>query len=81
MVSTPLRDPQALSSTLAALGMLQPQAFGFLKTRRDLGLVSNYIIYSQLKVASSSSSLSDKEGSSLINYNLKAWVEDCTCNK
>ncbi len=38
MVSTLLRDPQALSSTLAALGMLQPRAFGSLKIHRDLGL-------------------------------------------
>ena len=37
MVSTLLRDPQALSSTLASLGMLQPRAFGSLKMRRDLG--------------------------------------------
>ena len=29
---------QALSSTLALLGMLQPRAFGSLKMRRDLGL-------------------------------------------
>ena len=33
-----LRDPQALSSTLASLRMLQPRAFGSLKMRRDLGL-------------------------------------------
>ena len=33
-----LRDPQALSSTLAALGMVKPRAFEFLKRRRDLGL-------------------------------------------
>ena len=38
MVSTLLRDPQALSSDLASLGTLQPRAFGSLKTRRDLGL-------------------------------------------
>jgi hypothetical protein len=31
-----LRDPQALSSTLAALGMLQPRAFGSLKTCREV---------------------------------------------
>ena len=30
MVSTLFRDPQALSSTLASLGMLQPRAFGSL---------------------------------------------------
>ena len=36
MVSTFLRDPQALSSTLASLGMLQPRAFRSLKMRRDL---------------------------------------------
>ena len=33
-----LRDPQALSSDLASLSMLQPWAFGSLKTCRDLGL-------------------------------------------
>ena len=33
-----LRDPQALSSTLASLGMLQPRVFGSLKMCRDLGL-------------------------------------------
>ena len=38
MVSVLLRDLQALSSTLASLEMLQPQAFGSLKMRRDLGL-------------------------------------------
>ena len=30
MGSTRFRNPQALSSALASLGMLQPQAFGFL---------------------------------------------------
>ena len=40
MVSMLFRDPRALSSTLASLGMLQPRAFGSLiaKSRRDLGL-------------------------------------------
>ena len=33
-----LRDLWALGSTLAALGMLQPQAVKSLKTRKDLGL-------------------------------------------
>ena len=33
-----LRDPQALSSTLALLGMLKPRAFGSPKLHRDLGL-------------------------------------------
>ena len=33
-----LSDPQALSITLASLGMLRPQAFGSLKMRRDLGV-------------------------------------------
>ena len=37
MVYTLLRDPQALSSTLVSLRMLQPQAFGSLKMHRDLG--------------------------------------------
>ena len=44
MVSTLLRDPQALSSILASLGMLQPWTFGSLKMHRDLGL-SLYIYY------------------------------------
>ena len=39
MVYTLLRDPQALSSELAALGTLQPRAFGSLKSCIDLGLV------------------------------------------
>ena len=43
MVSTLLKDPQALSSTLAAFGMLQPRAFGSLKMRRDLGLGLYYL--------------------------------------
>ena len=38
MVSTLLRESQARSSTLAALGTPQPRAFGSLKTHRDLGL-------------------------------------------
>ena len=45
MVSAPfLRDLQALlSSTLASFRMLQPQAFGSLKIRRDLGLSLYYL--------------------------------------
>ena len=38
LVQWSLSDPQALSSTLTSLGMLQPRAFGSLKMRRDLGL-------------------------------------------
>ena len=38
MISMFLRDPQALRSTLASLGMLQPRAFGSHKIRRHLGL-------------------------------------------
>ena len=45
-----LRDPQALSSTLASLGMLQPRAFGSLKPRRVLGL-GLYTYYYALYVA------------------------------
>ena len=55
-----LRDPQALSSTLASLGMLQPRAFGSLKMRRDLGLghsISNYYIYIIIHQAGGLSSL------------------------
>ena len=36
--------PQALSSTLAALGMLQSQAFGLLNHLVPLVLVSNYYL-------------------------------------
>ena len=37
-------NPQALSSTLTALGILQPQAFGLLNRLVPLVLVSNYYI-------------------------------------
>ena len=37
-------NPQALSSTLAAFGMLQPQAFGLLNRLVPLVLVSNYYL-------------------------------------
>ena len=42
MVSTLFRDPQALSSALAALGTLQPQAFGSLNRVETLDSASNY---------------------------------------
>ena len=42
MVSTLFRDPQARSSTLAALGTLQPQAFGSLNRVETLDSASNY---------------------------------------
>ena len=38
------RNPQALSSALAALGTLQPRAFGFLNTVDPLVSVSNYYL-------------------------------------
>ena len=44
MVSTLFRDPQALSSTLAVLGMLQPWAFGSLNHVETLDSASNYYI-------------------------------------
>ena len=44
MVSTLLRDPQALSSALAALGMLQPRAFGSPNRVDPLDSVSNYYL-------------------------------------
>ena len=44
MGSTLFRDPQALSSALAALGMLQPRAFGSLNRIDPLDSVSNYYI-------------------------------------
>ena len=44
MVSTLFRDPQARSSTLAALGTLQPQAFGSLNRVETLDLASNYYL-------------------------------------
>ena len=37
-------NPQALSSTLAALGTLQPRAFGLLNRLVTLVLASNYYI-------------------------------------
>ena len=42
MVSTLFRYPQALSSTLASLGMLQPRAFGSLNCVETLDSTSNY---------------------------------------
>ena len=42
MVSTFFRDPQALSSTLAALGMIQPWAFRSLNRVETLDSASNY---------------------------------------
>ena len=44
MGSTLFRDPQAWGSALAALGMLQPQAFGSLKSVEPLDSVSNYYV-------------------------------------
>ena len=38
-------NPQALSSTLAALGMLQPRAIGLLNRLVPLVLASNYYIF------------------------------------
>ena len=44
MGSTLFRDPQALSSTLTALGMLQPRTFGSLNHVDPSDSVSNYYI-------------------------------------
>ena len=44
MVSTRARDPQALSGVLAALGTLQPRAFGSLNHAETLDLASNLYI-------------------------------------
>ena len=44
MGSTLFRDPQARSSALAALGMLQPRALGSLNHVDPLDSVSNYYI-------------------------------------
>ena len=44
MVSTLFRDPRVLSSTLASLGMLQPQAFGSLNRVETLDSASNYYL-------------------------------------
>ena len=48
MGSTLFRDPQARGSTLAALGTLQPQAFGSLKSVEPLDSVSNYYLLNQV---------------------------------
>ena len=45
MVSTLFRGPQARSSALAALGTLQPRAFGSQNRVETLDSVSNYYIY------------------------------------
>ena len=44
MGSTLFRDPQALCSTLALLGMLQPQAFMSLNHVDPVDSVSNYYL-------------------------------------
>ena len=44
MVTKLLRNPQALSSVLAVLGMLQPRDLTFLKSLVTLVLASNYRI-------------------------------------
>ena len=44
MVSTLFRDPQARSSALAALGILQPRAFGSLNRVETLDSASNYYL-------------------------------------
>ena len=44
MVSMFFRDPQALSSTLASLGTLQPRAFGSLNQVETLNSASNYYV-------------------------------------
>ena len=47
MGSMGFRNPQALSNALAALGTLQPRAFGFLKPIDPMVSVSNlYLEYS-----------------------------------
>ena len=45
MVTKQLRNPQALSSTLTALGMLQPRALGFLNRLVTLVLATNFYIF------------------------------------
>ena len=50
MVSTLFRDPQARSSALAALGMLQPRAFGSLNRVETLDSSSNYYVRLQMKI-------------------------------
>ena len=44
MVTKQLRNPQALSSTLAVLGMLQPRALEFLNCLVTLVSASNYYV-------------------------------------
>ena len=44
LVSTLFRDPQALSSTLAVLGTLQPLAFGSLNRVETSDSASNYYL-------------------------------------
>ena len=51
MGSTLFRDPQAWSSALAALGTLQPQAFGSLNRVDPLDSVYNYYLDINLQLA------------------------------
>ena len=49
MGSMVFRNPQALSSALAAFGTLQPRALGFLNTVDPLDTVSNCYIQNDLR--------------------------------
>ena len=49
MVTKRLRNPRALSSTLAVLGMLQPRALGFLNHLVTLVSASNFYLYNILQ--------------------------------
>ena len=86
-----LRDPQALSSTLTALGMLQPRAFGLLKCVETLDSVSNYYKESYMYHNKSICKLSKgglhhafssipKTNSIPQHHKYKGLITWCTCN-
>ena len=62
------RDPQALGSTLAALGMLQSQAFRSLNRIDPLDSVSNYMYYIRAGSVSGVSTNNINSTSKIFNY-------------
>ena len=67
MGSTLLRDPQARSSALAALGTLQPRVLGSLNRVDPLDSVSNYYLYTINTVTITLSTEMASNGTSYID--------------
>ena len=70
-----LRDPRALSSTLASLGMLQPGPSGLLKCIETLDSVSNY--YKDCQTEAGSEDCSQSKMGSNIEFIIAQTVVQC----